>query len=61
MDEFYRTELARALAEQYYGIIAYHIDQEACTKHAAFAVVDLLEQQQLRVELSNQGYQVSPK
>lgn len=59
MDEFYRTELEKALSEQSYGIVAYRIDHEACTEHAAFAVVDLLEEQQLRVELSNRGYQVS--
>lgn len=59
MDEFYRTELERALSEQLFGIVAYRVDNEACTNHVAFAVVDLLEQQQIRVKLSTSGYEVS--
>ena len=59
MDGFYRTELDRALSEQHYGIVSYLIDNEACTGHFAFATVYLLEQQQIRVQLSSRGYEVS--
>jgi hypothetical protein len=60
MDEFYRTELHRALSEQRYGIVSYLIDNEACTSHVAFALINLLEQRQIRVQLSSRGYEVSP-
>ena len=59
MDGFYRTELDRALSEQHYGIVSYLIDNEACTGHVAFATVYLLEQRQIRVQLSSRGYEVS--
>jgi hypothetical protein len=58
MGDFHITELQRALTEQYFGIVTYRIDNEACTSEVAFAFVDLLEQRQVRVKLSNSGYEV---
>ncbi|KAF8532105.1 hypothetical protein JB92DRAFT_2844471 [Gautieria morchelliformis] len=61
MDDFYRAELEKALSEQHYGIVDYRVDHEACTTQAAFALVDLLEQRQIRVKLSSRGYEEHAK
>ncbi|KAF8512862.1 hypothetical protein BU17DRAFT_69053 [Hysterangium stoloniferum] len=56
MDNFHKTELAKALSEVHYGIVAFRIDEAACNPGVAVALVDLMEQRQIRVELSNRGY-----
>lgn len=60
MDRFHTTELERALAEQCFGIAASHIDEDrsASSGSSAFAVITLLEQREIQVKLSNNGYEV---
>ncbi|GJJ13186.1 hypothetical protein Clacol_007437 [Clathrus columnatus] len=58
MTSFSKSELIRALSEVQYGIKSYRFLEDMCDVHQAVSEVDLLENQQIKVMLTAQGYEV---